>query len=640
MKLPPNAIGAGAFAVAALLSILAAVWAAHAIENRSARAVRAALDQGGYDWAEVSVDGLQVTLTGMAPSEALRFRALTAAGTVVDGRRVLDAMDVVDPSALGLPEFTLEILRNGDGISLIGLVPSEDAHSAVVERLADLAGEGQVTDMLETSEHPEPEGWPAAVAFGLKAMESLPRSKISVTASRVAVMAITNSAAEKARIETQLQRGKPEGVQLALDISAPRPVIAPFTLRFVMDDAGARFDACSANNERARDRIVAAATKAGLTGKATCTIGLGVPSPEWEKAVSMGIAAVAELGKAVITYSDADVALMADATVPQDLFDKVVGELESNLPEVFSLHAVLTPPEADQGKPEGVAEFAAVLKEDGGVELRGRVPDPLAREAVESYARSRFGAAAVYAATRLDEDLPKGWSIRVLAALEALGHLKSGQVRVRVDRVIISGTTDQPDARDDVARLLSDKLGEAQKLQIDISYVPVEEAEVPVASPEDCVADITAALAEHKIDFEPGSARIAPSANPTLDAIAGYLKDCADAPIEVAGHTDSQGSDEMNLNLSKARAQSVVQALMVRRVLTGNLTAVGYGETIPIASNDTEEGREQNRRIEFRLLTVAEDGTVVPMALVPGPDTPRPLKRPEAPGAETPKTSD
>ncbi|MCV2867193.1 OmpA family protein [Defluviimonas sp. WL0002] len=640
MKLSPKTIGAGVFAAAAALSILAAVWAAFAIEHRAARAVRTALDDGGYDWAEVSVDGLQVTLSGMAPSEALRFRALSAAGTVVDGRSIVDRMDVVDPSALGLPEFTLEILRNGDGISLIGLVPSEAAHGAIVERLSDMAGDGQVTDMLETSEHPEPEGWQAAVDFGLRAMESLSRSKISVTADNVSVMAISTSAVEKARIEAELRRAKPAALQLSLDISAPRPVIAPFTLRFVADEAGARFDACSANSERARDRIIAAATRAGINDKVTCTIGLGVPSPDWAQAVAMGIDATAKLGKAVITFSDADVSLVADAAVAQELFDRVVGELESNLPEVFSLHAVLAEGDAASSQSEGVQEFSAILSEDGGVELRGRVTDQLAREAVESYARSRFGAAEVYAATRLDPGLPKGWSIRVLAALEALGHLQSGQVRVRADRVFISGTTDQPDARDDVARILSDKLGEAQKFQIDISYVPVVVPEVTLPSPEECVAAINSALSEQKIDFEPGSARIAASANDTLDTIADHLRDCADAQIEVAGHTDSQGSDEMNMNLSRSRAQSVVQALMARRVLTGNLSAVGYGETIPIATNDTEEGREQNRRIEFRLLTVAEDGTVVPMAIVPGPDTPRPRKRPERAGNAAPKTSE
>jgi OOP family OmpA-OmpF porin len=628
MNLPAKAIGAAAFAVAAGLSILAAFWAASAIEGKSLRGVRAALEEGGFTWAEVAVDGLQVTLTGTAPTESLRFRALTAAGAVVDARRITDAMDVVDPSALGVPEFTLEILRNGDGISLIGLVPSEDAHAAIVERLGDLAGDGQVTDMLETSEHAEPEGWGAAVDFGLRAMETLPRSKISVTARRVAVMAISDSAAEKARIESDLRRRTPQGVTLSLDISAPRPVIAPFTLRFVMDKAGARFDACSANNEKARDRIVAAATKAGMAGKVNCTIGLGVPSPDWAEAVAMGIAATAELGDAVITYSDADVSLVAASDVAPDLFDKVVGELESNLPEVFSLHAVLTPAEANESRDAGIPEFVAILREDGKVELRGRVPDPLVREAVESFARSRFGSTAVYAATRLDSGLPKGWSIRALAAVDALAHLDSGQVTVRADRVKITGTTSQPDGRDEVARILSDKLGEAQGIEIAISYVPVEVPEVDLPSPEECVEGINAALDRQKIEFEPGSARIAPSASGTLDTIAELLKDCSDAPIEVAGHTDSQGSEEMNLNLSRARAQSVVQALMGRRVLTGNLTAVGYGETLPIAPNDTEDGREQNRRIEFRLLRIAEDGTTVPMALVPGPDTPRPKPRP------------
>ena len=56
----------------------------------------------------------------------------------------------------------------------------------------------------------------------------------------------------------------------------------------------------------------------------------------------------------------------------------------------------------------------------------------------------------------------------------------------------------------------------------------------------------------------------------------------------------------MNLDLSQARADAVLTAIMEKRVLTGNLTAKGYGEEQPIAENDTEEGREANRRIEFR----------------------------------------
>ena len=61
----------------------------------------------------------------------------------------------------------------------------------------------------------------------------------------------------------------------------------------------------------------------------------------------------------------------------------------------------------------------------------------------------------------------------------------------------------------------------------------------------------------------------------------------------------------MNLSLSKNRAESVLSALRARRVVTGGFTATGYGEANPIADNATEEGREANRRIEFRLLADA-----------------------------------
>ena len=70
--------------------------------------------------------------------------------------------------------------------------------------------------------------------------------------------------------------------------------------------------------------------------------------------------------------------------------------------------------------------------------------------------------------------------------------------------------------------------------------------------------------------------------------------------MEIAGYTDSQGREEMNLSLSQERADAVLTALMSRRILTSGITARGFGEADPIADNDTEEGREANRRIEFR----------------------------------------
>ncbi len=386
-------------------------------------------------------------------------------------------------------------------------------------------------------------------------------------------------------------------------------MITPFTLRFLIDGNGARFDACSADNERARDRILAAATDAGATRKNACTIGLGVPTPAWADAVTMGLAAMKELGSGSITYSDADISLIAAETVSQEVFDRVVGELESNLPEVFSLHAVLTPKTVAQAGSPTIPEFTATLSSDGRVDMRGRLGDELSRGAVESFARSRFGSASVHAATRLAPDMPPGWPIRVLAALEALGELDNGTAHVRPEIIRITGVTGSTDASDTVARLLSDRLGEGANYELSIRYDEKLDPLLGLPTDEECVAEINAILTAHKINFEPGSAQITADGRDTLDKIAERMKDCSDFPMEVGGHTDSQGREEMNLSLSQDRAGAIITALMNRRVLTGNLVAEGYGETVPIADNDTEEGREANRRIEFRLLKPQETTT-------------------------------
>ena len=284
------------FGAAAGLSYVAAGFAVTGIEASSERSVRSALDLADLTWAEVHADGLQVFLSGRAPSEAMRFKALSTAGSIVDAARVIDQMAVKDSAGLAAPRFSIEILRNDSGISLIGLVPAATDRAALVARLEGLAGVGHVSDLLESADYPVPGDWARTVDYALDALAVLPRSKISVQPGNLAVTGMADSTDAKRKIETDIARRAPQGLRLSLQISAPRPVIAPFTLRFVRDADGARFDACSADTEAARDRIVAAATAAGLTGKASCTLGLGVPSPNWGVAVAQAIDALAQLG--------------------------------------------------------------------------------------------------------------------------------------------------------------------------------------------------------------------------------------------------------------------------------------------------------------------------------------------------------
>ena len=587
--------------LAAAGAAVAAAWVgAGVVERHSVAAVTRALAVEGAPWAGVQADGLQLILTGEAPSEPARLRAVSRAGRVVDPSRVVDAMAVaaVDPPAP--PRYAVEILRNDRGISLIGLVPAEGGRTAL-ER--GLAGFVDVTDMVETADRAVPPMWNETMAFALEALESLPQAKVSATAGHVEITAIADSDAARRSLETQLSRAVPDGITLALDIQAPRPVIAPFTTRFVLRDGRARFEACAVDGADALRRVQAAAAAAGLDGRADCRVALGVPSATWGAAVAEGIGAVARLGGGSVTFSDADVTLVGAEDVDPAAFDTAAAELEAALPDIYTLSAVRPEPVVIDGTGDGggTPEFVATRSPEGQVQLRGRLRDDAQARAVGSYGRALFGTASTYVATREDPDLPAGWSGRVLAALEALSRLHAGAVVVQPDVLDLRGTTGNPDAEAEISRLLSDKLGGRADYRIEVRYDEMLDPTLNIPTPEECVDRLNAVQDGGKLSFAPGEAVITADSAGVLGDLVAVLRDCDRIVAEVGGHTDSQGREEMNAALSQERADAVRLALIERGVSPGQLVARGYGEAEPIADNGTEAGREANRRIAFTL---------------------------------------
>lgn len=599
MRLSSLLILFATFACAALLSLVAASLSADLIEDTSKTAVERELSVGGMDWAEVHAEGLQIFLAGTAPSEAARFKAVSAAGRIVDAARVIDNMEVPATAAIAPPRFSVEILRNDRGISLIGLIPQSADRDRMLRELRAISETGEVADLLETADYAAPAGWSSATRYAISALKDLPRSKISIQADRVDITAMTESPEARVELETDLTRRAPTGVEVNLDISAPRPVITPFTLRFLIDEDGARFDACSADTDKARTRILTAARAAGLEGDAVCFIGLGVPSANWADAVGTSIRALADLGGGAVTFSDADITLTALQGTDQAVFDRVVGELEGTLPDAFALVATLPPaPEAQEDGTQA-QEFTATLSPEGLVQLRGRLSNDIARDTTDAYARARFGTDTVHMATRLDETLPPTWPFRVMAGLDALSMLNNGVLIVTPDSVSVSGKTGNTDANARIAQLLASKLSQTDHFAINVTYVEALDPLAGLPTNEECMANIQALQDETKIAFEPGSGTLDESAAAIIDKLAAELNACPELKIEIQGHTDSQGRESMNQALSQTRALAVLTALQDRRVLTKDFLALGYGESQPIADNDTEEGREANRRIEF-----------------------------------------
>ena len=104
------------------------------------------------------------------------------------------------------------------------------------------------------------------------------------------------------------------------------------------------------------------------------------------------------------------------------------------------------------------------------------------------------------------------------------------------------------------------------------------------------------------IFFDFDKATLRPESASELERLVKLLNDVPTLQIEISGHTDNKGSDDYNQKLSHKRARSVVENLISKGISGGRLEYKGYGESVPIASNDTEEGRQLNRRTEFKIL--------------------------------------
>ena len=639
-------VSIAAFVVAAALALGASLVLVGMLERRTAGSLQEAFGQAHIGWVQVSLDGLQVTLAGTAPDESARISALQVAGGVVDATRITESIVVPTRNPMVAPVFRVEMMRNRDELSVIGLVPARPGRPPIAERLREALPELRVEDLLQTSDHAVPGGWVTATDFAVEALSHFEVGRVSVTAGRIEIEALVDGPEEQRALEEVLRGLAPRGQVLALDLTAPRPVAAPFLLRVDATGGTLSLGTCAADTEDAQERIHAALQAAGYTRRLVCPLALGAPTPRWGEGAAVAIAALAQLGEGSLTISDGTVVLSVSHAVAEADFDRVVGGLETGLPDAFSFSARrLDPPAEADPAADAAPEVQMMLTEEGHLSIAGRLPDERLRSVVRAFAGARFGRDAVEVGARLDADLPAGWSLRVLTALEALAELHHGSATVRENGVSVTGVSGNPDARSQVTQALLQGLGAQARIAVNVTY---DEALDPVANaptPDNCEARIQDILRQTKITFDPGSTEINAASAPVVDAIADVMRECGELPFEVAGYTDSQGREETNLNLSQGRAEAVINALLSRRVLVASLVAHGYGAANPIADNGTDAGREANRRIEFRLIRPEPEPEPIDPALeaqltfeiqTPGRDTVRPHPRPGSVVADEP----
>ncbi len=140
----------------------------------------------------------------------------------------------------------------------------------------------------------------------------------------------------------------------------------------------------------------------------------------------------------------------------------------------------------------------------------------------------------------------------------------------------------------------------------DVSIYPINEqadtaiqAIQPEIQMEEFLPSIGRTIRLENVFFSTNESTLLPNSFAELDQLVNYLKEEPNANIHISGHTDNTGSEELNFALSEARAAAVANYLSSKNILSTRISYSGHGSEMPISSNDTEEGKQQNRRVEF-----------------------------------------
>ena len=376
------------------------------------------------------------------------------------------------------------------------------------------------------------------------------------------------------------------GVRLVNDETRLVPEATPFVWSAERDVARVTLSGSSPlPATRSRLTEAARASLGGVEVVDQMNLARGAPK-SFDNAALLLVDQVAKLRDGKITISDNKVSLSGMA---RDLGGReAMAAALKNLPEGYSVAAneIKAPPYIFQAYKDPVAVTLT---------LTGYVPDNNAHGTIVAAAGRKFFSEKVVDNLKTSVGAPSGFAGAVVPSLAALSRLSTGTLVVSDREVKVAGDAFYDSAPALIRANLLKDFPQGWQVKVDISVKP---AAAPVDATV-CQQLFSELLGKGTIRFETGRSTLDPDSAGLLDRLIEIALRCPTANIEVEGHTDAAGEPAANQSLSEKRAQAVVDYLVKAGLPAGRFTAVGYGGTQPVATNDTEEGKAQNRRIEF-----------------------------------------
>lgn len=466
---------------------------------------------------------------------------------------------------------------------LTGSVPSPAMRAKIAALAKEAAAGKEAIDNLAYATG-APNGLEAIVAYGLAEAAKLDDGSFALLDNGYSISGAATSF-EIFDAAIAATKRLPTGVVLARAEILP-PEVKPY--RWDADSDGRSITLTGlAPSEAVRGEIAGTAARLfpGRTIVDRTAIARGAPNGDFAKAAASALTELAKLTDGVTSMADAQLSIRGHAPAAISN-DAVAASIRSSLQAPFTVGVV-----------EIISPYIFKIAKSGGrVVLTGFAPSEAARNDLAAAAKTVFFGESIENELAMRGSAPASFAEAVKALFPSLARLASGSLSAEDTVFNVEGLAIYDKAADQIKRELGSALMRGFKLgSVTIGVRPPP----PALAVNECQPEFTGLLGKGRILFETGSAELSKQSLALLDHLIEVVQRCREASIEVAGHTDSQGSPEANLDLSRRRAEAVTSYINEAGVDTSRITSAGYGETNPVASNETSEGRAQNRRIEF-----------------------------------------
>ncbi|MBI5314152.1 MAG: OmpA family protein [Methylocystis sp.] len=546
---------------------------------RAAILSRVAQSPDAIDRPEVRISGRDVILAGISLSPDVKAQLLAALGVETPARRIIDA---TQPLSRATP-FVLRLERRGGTATIAGNVPPTGAREKLRAEIAALGLE--VSDSAAYADG-APQSFPDLASFAVRRLAELDPATTTMTDATLAVSGEARSAADYDKALAAL-KASPFASAVKVDVSPPR--VSPYVFSAAARDGVISLSGHLPSDDLRKQVIaMAASVGAGAAVSDATELGAGAPAGDFAGALAFAVSELGKLSQGKVAVSDGKIIIEGQGR--QNILGETIrADAKARLPSGFEIARLDV-----MAGPMTPYVFSA-QRAGGDVTLTGYAPDEAVRNRLVETARRNFFDAKVVDRLMIAKGAPQNFAEATDHSLAALARLDEGKLAVSDSNISLAGVARHQSARAEIAASFADALpqsfrGEAQ-LSTRIVGSPLDASQ--------CAAALSELLAKSPIVFVSDDSAIAAESAPLIDAIAATTLRCPGANLEIVAHTDNVGIAEVNLGRSKRRAQAIVERLAKAGLDPFRIIAVGYGGERPIATNDSDENRARNRRVEI-----------------------------------------